>query len=440
MDLLLPILTAFALIAMILWAIRRSKSTGALDKAVETEVTKAPTVRKSDPHVDALILGYLEEPLLEFYPASRSAESTPVPMTPGLMAAVEPLLQRAPAVFQTGRELADMSYRVIFSPAVTRSLRNNSMELLPSSGELLPVARSMAKGKKFVEIGKVVKGSGIKLAGVATMSWQVLSIATAQHYLNEINARLAGIEGGIKDIQAWLHEDKKGQLQASAGYLKEVANAIRRGIMHPDEVRSLYAKLDDVEVVARGIGEMAREMSKRRILDLDKLSIDDWFDRGGSAERVRGWLRHNREVLDLLLLAQGIRLLCCQVRALLPGDYERIRERMADIQAQMIEAETLFKKVAAAFNEKIRGLSKRQGNLIALDGAFDDDYRKGLEGEFKTLLDYLQQAAKRFDSESAAALHMQHQLDALAEKGMELEIRRSSDGEMQVLLPKSQTS
>lgn len=433
MEFLVPLLVAVAVMAIVFWSMKNSlASKTAPGFQSQPRPPESEPVKSGGP-VDALILGSPDDPLIQILPpALIEAEIVPIQVTPGLKSALEPLIQRAPAMFEIGRQMADQGYRVVFSPAVTRALRNNTMELLPSGGDLLPVARSLTKGKKFVEIGKLAKSGGIRFAGAAAMSWQVLSIATAQHYLNDINARLAGIEDGIKSIQAWLEEEKKGQLRSDARYLREIANAISRAEMHPDEIRALYGQLDDVERNACSIGEMARELARRRIGDLEKIDISDWFDRHGSSKRMDEWLHQTKEILGLIKLAQTIRIMGCQVKALLPGDHGRLKERLSNIQGEIEEAARIFDSYEDMFFQKIQGLGKREGNLLALGGGFDDDYRQGLKARFSKARKEICEAVKEFDSNASEALKMKSSLDSLADKGMELEIRQTPDGEIEV--------
>lgn len=173
MESLIPFLIAVAVMAIVFWAVRNS-----LASKTASSLQPQPNRPEPDPvrpggSVDALILGATDDPLIQILPSPVpiEAEVIPVQVTPRLKSALEPLIQRAPAMFEIGRQMADQRYRVVFSPAVTRALRNNTMEVLPSGGDLLPVARSLTKGIMFVEIGKLAKAGGIRFAGVAAMSW-----------------------------------------------------------------------------------------------------------------------------------------------------------------------------------------------------------------------------------------------------------------------------
>lgn len=385
---------------------------------------------------EALIFGSPEKPLLEIHPSLESRELVPLEATPSMKLALEPILQRAPEMLHLGSRMASQGYRVVFSPEVTQALRKGTAELLPSSGKLLPVAREASKGGKFIEIGKVSKDVSLKMAGVAAMSWQILSIATAQHFLNEINAKLAGIENGINDIRAWLKDEKKGQLRASLRYLREISAALSRDQLHRDEVLTIQGQLDTIDRDADSIGDLARETLIRIRQDLQKVDVREWTDRQGSANRLHEWIRHNKEAVDLLLLAQVVRVVACQVKSLLPGDHQRLAERLEHARQEVENAQVLFESTKDAFLGKIQELRKRQDNFWALGGLFDQDLRPNLEKNFACTREAIAQATSHFTAETKQALAMAQQLDTIGNEGMEIEIRRNENGELQIFTPR----
>jgi hypothetical protein len=382
---------------------------------------------------DAVILGEVENPLVEITVTKVAMGAAPIQLSPAMRSAIQPLIQRAPEMLRVGSEMADTAYRVVFSPAVTQALKDGTLELLPSSEQLLPVARDIGKGKKFVEIGRVVKGNGIRLASVAAMSWQIASIVTAQHYLGEINARLAGIERGIDDLRTWLEEEKKGELRAAVHLLREYYNAISRGDLHNHEQAAIYHQLDAIERTCLSIGELAREMSRRRLEELDRLDVRAWTDRGGSAERAIKWVKHNREALDLLFLAQSVRILTCQVKSTLPGDRQRLRDRIEHAKAEIIEAQRLFDATRDTLDAKVRELQRRSDSFFAMGGLLDEDYRHKINLEFSTTREQVARAVERLRSESTCAQDFSARFEQLDTAGLTLNVRLNEQGEVEIL-------
>ena len=426
---LLIVMSGLAL-AVVVLAI---KLRAAKAERLPTRPTKPKSITQVESLVpEALVLGSADSPLIEIKPTLNTVEATPLPVSSAFKTALQPILQRAPELLGQGGRMAEQGYKVVFSPEVTRALRSGAAELLPSSGKLLPVARNATKGGKFVEIGRVAKSGGIKLASVAAASWQVLSIVTAQHFLNEINARLAGIEDGIKNIQHWLEDDKRAQLTAAAGYLREIHAAINRGELHPYEIRAIYSQLEALELSARQIGDLAKNTAQRRITDLRELEIKDWMDRSGSAARAEKWLQSSKDMIDLLFLAQAMRVLACQVKTLLPGDRQRIAGRLAETKQEVEAAASLIDSAREVFLQKVNELRKRDDKALAAWGLLDADHRNDLENKFAIVRKTITETASDFDKQTRTAIEMSHRLDGLADEGLALEIRIDEQGEMKV--------
>ena len=150
---------------------------------------------------DSLIVGDVDAPLITMTVlATPSSPSAPLPDSPRLASNLAPLLNRAPELLCLGHDMTTRTLRVVFSPEVTRSLQSGALSHVQDAAkQLLPVARDARTGR-FVEVGRAVKTGGVRLANVAAATWQIAAIATAQHYLGEINARLQRLEDRVADI------------------------------------------------------------------------------------------------------------------------------------------------------------------------------------------------------------------------------------------------
>jgi hypothetical protein len=382
---------------------------------------------------DALIFGDIENPLVEITATDFSGyQVEPINVDSAMRSALEPLLQHAPGVLSIGRGMATKTYRVVFSPAVTRALNRGNLELVPTANKLLPVARDVRNGQ-FRQIGKTIKEGGFRFANAAAMSYQIAAIVTAQHYLGEINARLAGIERGIDDIRTWLEEEKKGELRAAVHLLREYYKAISRGDLHADERAVIYHQLDAIERTCVGIGELAREMSRRRLEELDRIDVREWTDRGGSAERAIKWVKHNREALDLIFLAQSVRILACQVKSTLPGDRQRLRDRIEHAKTEVLEAQHLFEATREVLDDKVRELRQRTDNFFAMGGVLDEDYRHKINLEFSCAREHTAQGVERLLHESTNALEFSGRFEKLDNTGLTLDVEVSEDGKIEIL-------
>ena len=382
---------------------------------------------------EALILGELENPLVEITPMDFSVGNPmPIEVDSALKTALQPLLQHSSEILRLGKEMSTKSLRVVFSPAVTRGLSTGSLELVQTSRGLLPVARSVSTGR-FVQTGKAVTQGGVRLANVAAMTWQIAAIATAQHYLGEINERLAKIERGIDDIRSWLKEEKKAALRAAVHLLRQYHDAIARGQLHAAETAAIYNKFEDIEVTCLAIGEHARTELQEQMKKLDQLDVREWMDRSGSAKRAEEWVKKGREALELVYHAQSCRILACQVKSSLPGDRHLLHRRIEQAPQEVARCVQAFREMRQHLMEKVRELGSRSDSILALGGLFDDDHRPGIAQTFDNACAQASEAVDRFQSHCQHALEFSTRFEQLADSGLALDVRVSEQGEIEVL-------
>ena len=382
---------------------------------------------------EALILGEPENPLVEITPMDFSmGNPVTIEVNSGLKNALRPLLQRSSEIFRLGTEMRTKSLRVVFSPAVTRGLSDGTLDLMENSRGLLPVARNASTGR-IVQTGNAVAQGGVRLANVAVMSWQIAAIATAQHYLGEINERLTNIERGIENIISWLTEDKKTELYAAVHLLRQYHHAIASGELHGDETAAIYNKFEDIELKCYATGKLARAELQKRLNELARIDVREWTARGDSAERAKQWVKHNREALELIFLAQSCRILACQVKSLLPGSRYFLPQRIQHAQQEIAGGVQAFREMRQSLMDRVVELRRRSDNFFAFGGLIDEDYRATIAQTFDNACTQASEAAEILQSQSKHALEFSARFEQLANSGLTVDARINEQGEIEVL-------
>ena len=401
---------------------------------------------------DALILGELENPLVEITSLSLpEGGADPLKLDTGLATALQPLLQRAPQILKTDKEAATKSFRIVFSPAVTRGLNDGSMEVVETRCGLLAVARDASSGR-FVERGKAVVEGGVRVGNAIMIGFQIAAVATAQNYLPEINERLRCLEDRVADIHFFQHEEKRGELRAAIHLLRQYHDAIARGKLHAGETAAIFKKLEDLEQRCLAIGELAHELLRQKLEELETLDIREELDRSGSAKRAAEWVQQNRELLELIFFAQSCRVLGCQVKAALPGDRTLLRDRIEHARCGVHNAVAAFKGVENRFEMKAilpLGPRKPERPLDPWDflshpitllrflwkhrGIFDTDYQPQVTNEFAKTKAAADGMVRQFDMQTAKAREVAQQLDSLASSGLAVDVRLDKEGTLQIL-------
>jgi hypothetical protein len=381
---------------------------------------------------DALIIGDPKRPLIQIAPCNeidRTGSGLNVPSS--ITDALAPLVQRAPEVFRLGQEMASKTFRVIFSPEVTQALNDGSLALLKdTAGNMLPVVQ---RNGRFVENGRVLVQGGLKMANVAAMGWQIASIATAQHYLGEINEKLKSIENALADVLFLLTEEKRSRIRSYVDLLRQYHPVLTRGNLHPHEAAAIYQKLEDLEHECLSIGDLGQQMAKQKLIELQNIEVNSWFSRSSGAEQIKELIQANEKAMELVFLAHSCRVLGCQVKAALPGDRHLLLDRTQKAREEVRRAEDQFRKNRAQFTESINGLKRRENTLVAFNGYFDTDYYEELLQKYQTVELKADEICRSLEDQSVQAGAFSKQLDRMVDGGIAITVKVEPSGEITVL-------
>lgn len=382
---------------------------------------------------DSFIVGDVDSPLITVTPlATPALPSVSMPDSARLASNLEPLLNRAPELLRLGHDMTTKTLRVVFSPEVTRSLQSGSLaHVQDAANQLLPVARDARTGR-FVEVGRAVKTGGVRLANVAAATWQIAAIATAQHYLGEINARLQRIEDRVADIYFFLIAEKRGELRAAIHLLRQYHDAIARGELHANETTAIYQKLEDLEHTCLAIGELARESARNELDKLESLEIKEYRAPASSLEVAKGWVKQSQEALELVFLAQSCRVLGCQVKAMLPGDRALLRQRIAHAKDEVRTAAEQLVRMYTRFQNKVIEPLNPNSDFFRKVLPYDD-HRPEAERAFAGAGVYATELTQQFDAQAVQVEQFAEQFDQLTNSGMALDVRFNAQGAIEIL-------
>jgi hypothetical protein len=172
-------------------------------------------------------------PVPEVRPATAAdVNSAGVVLPPGAEQALRELV--GPAAKRGARRLLRRGVQeplaVVLDPskATAAGLRSKDLVLTKTkqSGQLLAQARDAKTGKVVENIPlktPAEAGKGMKVASAGpTAAWQVMAIATQQHYLVEISDKLSGIDQRVQDLLAQTRIEKESELKAIEAHLRRL--------------------------------------------------------------------------------------------------------------------------------------------------------------------------------------------------------------------------
>jgi len=393
----------------------------------------APKLMQPQECPNSLIIGDIDLPLITVSPIDIPVVSdTKMPDSSHLAANLEPLLNRAPELLRVGREMTTKTLRVVFSPEVTRGLQNGTLSLTQDAAKtLMPVARDVSSGR-FVQIGRTVATNGVRLANIAAASWQIAAIATAQHYLAEINERLQCIEDRLKDIQFFQKEEKRAEIRGAVQLLKQYHDAISRAALHPNEVAAIYQKIEDIEEKCLGVGELARRLAEEEFKKLDNIEVKEIMDPLGTERRAGEWLTSSKETVELVFLAESCRMVACHVKAALPGDRMLISKRIEDIRIRVHESANHVRALQERFHKKIVRPLDPSSDFFRRTFGYHD-HGSDAAKTFARVRDEVSKMAASLDDQANRAREMAQHFDQLAESGLSLDVRLDDNGKVDIL-------
>jgi hypothetical protein len=154
-------------------------------------------------------------------------------------------------------------YRLAVPPEIRKELATGALKYAtPSSGDASTMLKH-AKSGTFSGRADLKKVGGTALSTLGPVAWQVLAMATQQHFLVEISGRLDRIEKKVDEILARLDDDRLGTLSHVLKIAEDGRVAIEtRG--RPSE--SLLADLKDAARDADKCWHQVKETAQRTLV------------------------------------------------------------------------------------------------------------------------------------------------------------------------------
>ncbi len=149
----------------------------------------------------------------------------------------------AVAAAKVGHRASQTTYRLVPPDKAAKGLANGTLEWSANGSTLI---RDKATGQ-IAAHGKLTK---VKPTVGPMIAWEVAAMAVQQHYLVEINDKLAGIEKGVGEALQRMDDDKRGTLKQ----LRKVVDATQQDVAEgrepssgrQDELRRAVRKADDI--------------------------------------------------------------------------------------------------------------------------------------------------------------------------------------------------
>src|SRR5579884_3616503 len=201
-----------AAVVVLAWRRKRNNAGGvqsdSTSEASATPVQGAKPQKIDDPPT-SIALGPQDAPYVQVSRALRRPDyrTEEFALPSAVRRELQSWLQHVPRLASGGGLFAANRYVVSFSPEVTRSLSNGSMELMRSSQGGYYAIAVTADGRRIVQTG-MIKKAGFPGAAIPGLLWQIAAVATAQRFLADINKQLGKIGEAVEHIKRYLEAER----------------------------------------------------------------------------------------------------------------------------------------------------------------------------------------------------------------------------------------
>lgn len=229
-----------------------------------------------------------------------------------------------------GRAAAKTTYKLVPSEAASKGLADGSLRWANASkGDASVLIKDKATGR-IAGQGELqkVRPSPAKVLGPA--AWQAMALATQQHYLVEINEKLASVEKGVGEVMALMDDDKRGILEEAEAFAERTRDRLAGGAELSDPALAELRR--NLSAVNR-VWFQLRTTVRRR--------LDDY--RSGGAEP-----RDVESAWDMLLRATHVLAECSALFVALPfGTVEELERVTAEEQERILDAVDAVRAIAS---------------------------------------------------------------------------------------------
>jgi hypothetical protein len=338
-TLLLSILGLFVVVIIVVVVLffRRGRSDA---KAASLQPPEMHSFPKS------IVWGPVEAPEIEITACSPSTgrDWRQITLPTPTLSRFQALMRDIPDTF---RDLSQRTntYRIAFSPTVTRQLRTGQLEMMKSRLSEAPIAIARDPStKRVIELPTVV---GISPAVVITGLWHVAAMITAQQFLSDISDRLKHLEQAISEIRQTLEAQQHGKLLANHRHIGQIATLVLDGDLSSEEFMTIATPLEDIERSSSAIMHAAfLEMEPLLAVEARKQS---WFKLDSMIKSIEENIQNFQNAAKKASLAIHVRFAATQLTAALPIRRLLAERRVHDIREdiQLLEQKTSAHKALA---------------------------------------------------------------------------------------------
>lgn len=272
----------------------------------------------------------------------------PLPLRGPLTGVVEGLIRTIPSALAFS-DAAGGRFLLTFSPGVLQRLRDGSASVMRAAEGGLRAHAIDASGA-IVGQGRLLPAA--PWGSIAGAAWQAMAVITAQKFLADIEARLAGLTKAIGGLQRWLEEDRIGKLRGNLAFLAQLVQGVVSGAATPHDLALGAQQVEEIEREALQVFEGACATLGRLTPTMAEctLSGQGLFDHYREACTITADFERTLRTAWLALRLRGVAL---QVRGIVGGELATAAVRGRDLRQAARRLRRMRKSFLATLERRI---------------------------------------------------------------------------------------
>lgn len=368
-----------------------------------------------------IIAGDPSDPALEVCRLEKTAKlGKPLNIDKGLLAALSPMLQHAPGLLLNTAVAASDLFVVKYSPNLMQGLSNGTYSpVFTADGGRL----SNVSGEEgFVGHGEFFKLDGMNAAALGVAAWQVMAMITAQHFMAEINKRLAALEDNVREIRKILEQEMWSKLNANFSYLTQIANTVSERVYSSHEATVFLNQVENID----------RECSA--LQNAFESQVDKCYEQFQNHVVSGVGLEKNAEELVKIgqqfsvnragaLVAMRVRGAALQVRLAMPLAPDVAIKRFHGLSNDLQK----HRRIADGFSEVVKAKVHDLKGFWSLE-LTDVSYKKWVTHELEKFIDATSQIYNELQTGMTACEELAQSVDNMYSNGIALAVQLTPDG------------
>jgi Skp family chaperone for outer membrane proteins len=274
--------------------------------------------------------------------AEQAAWTEPVTLDKAQLQTLSAVIQHAPTLALNAANLLTRTYVLRFSPEVTAQLAAGTARIMPwGEGGIRAIA--VNQSGTIIGQGALIPVSAMRVATMTVVAWQALAIITAQHYLADIQDRLAAIETRLNKIQRWLEDREIATLQQNFAHLESYRDVLQRRQLTDDDIHTFGRKIEHIDQIERECGQVQKTFGlsmKRCVARFEALPIAAPYwgtvkkQVGSAVELINEYEGYACAFL-FAIMAQAAAMAIRGILPQSPADHDLGIQRLHDVQEEL---------------------------------------------------------------------------------------------------------